>query len=317
MALSFYHDDAFLLCDNQQTLQGVVATLRRASAIILDCEAQDIGYVGGQLSVISLGVAGSLLSSKRRGRQYHPVFLVDVLAFSRRQLRSLYDILEDENVTKVVFGGRHDFTELYHGQGVYMKGVIDLQIADVVSRDILEEDFEDQMERLGDRYFDDDVDIDRYDNIHRLNSLVSCVEEHDVDTSRIPHELKPYHSGRWLQRPLSFDQLIYASGDVLLIDLLYRYFRSMHLLEDDIYEQSAKYISLNIDARVNKNDEYWCHALLPLDIIYEADGIPMTCDGCGREMMSGNFARRGGRGRGRREDKCAVCVIIDFTGYED
>ncbi|KZS87962.1 hypothetical protein SISNIDRAFT_418863 [Sistotremastrum niveocremeum HHB9708] len=308
--------DTYLLCDTTKKLKRVVKALNRAAAIILDCEAHNIGYVGGQLSIISLGIADSLPSSDPRLHPYQPVFIVDVLAFSKAQLRPFYDILEDGSIVKVVFGGRHDFSELYHGQGVDLRGVVDLQIADVVSREVRGEGFEEQMRRLG-QYGDDRAIWDstlqaRYVGVHRLCGLVACVEEHDIDTSCIPHKLKPHHSTKWLKRPLSVDQLIYAAGDILLIDLLYDHFTIEGYIGSELEEQSEDYISLHLAERVPKNDPYWSHALLPLEIINQADGVPMTCQGCQRVMPSGCFALvKKSRKRRVREDKCFVCSTID------
>lgn len=189
------NQSTYLLCDNTKILKRVVKALKRAPAILLDCEAHDIGYVGGKLSLISLGVTSSLPSSNPRIHPHQPVFIVDVLAFSRPQLRPLYDILEDQDIRKVVFGGRHDFSELYHGQDVYLRGVFDLQIADIATRSMRGEGFEEQMGRLG-RYLDpralrESNHRTRYEHVHRLGGLVACVQEHDINTESIPHKLKP------------------------------------------------------------------------------------------------------------------------------
>lgn len=126
------------------------------------------------------------------------------------------------------------------------------------------------------------------------------------------------HSTKWLKRPLSTDQLIYAAGDILLIDLLYDHFDMEGYLDIQPFleTESEQYISLHLGGRVVKNDPYWSHPLLPLEIVHEMSGEDVKCQGCERRLPTGCFPHRkkGRRSKSRvREDNCFVCSAIDYV----
>lgn len=61
------------------------------------------------------------------------IYLLDVLTFSRG-LDGLKEVLEDERVDKVVWDGRALGSELWHGNGISVRGVVDLQLLQVRQR---------------------------------------------------------------------------------------------------------------------------------------------------------------------------------------
>ena len=64
------------------------------------------------------------------------IYLFDVLSplLSRNDIDNLLAILADPNVLTVVWDGRMDFLEIWSTYGISLEGVLDLQIAEVVSR---------------------------------------------------------------------------------------------------------------------------------------------------------------------------------------
>lgn len=137
--------------------------------------------MGGVLSLISLGVTFEDID----GDIEFSIFLVDVLAFTGMMasyLRPIFDILSSEAIHKVVFDGRMDASEFLHGHGVQLKGVLDLQIADIVSRKERAETLDKQLQRLVGFLGRQEITQNRpfYTYIHRLNGLQGALKEHGI-----------------------------------------------------------------------------------------------------------------------------------------
>jgi len=121
----------YILCADDSNLANAIAAIQPASALALDCEGNDLGVEGGTLNLISLRALEPETSR------------IDTIGLVKDQLNPVFDIIKSSLVTKIVFGGRMDFGELYHGWGVSLRGVLDLQLADVESRHQCGEDQED------------------------------------------------------------------------------------------------------------------------------------------------------------------------------
>lgn len=91
----------------------VTATKRPNYPIYLDCEGRDPGRLGGKLGLVQLGIETD-------------VYLVDVITYPEA-LDSLKTILEDTRLEKVVWDGRSDYCELWHGHGIELRSPVDLQ----------------------------------------------------------------------------------------------------------------------------------------------------------------------------------------------
>ncbi|KAL4247458.1 Ribonuclease H superfamily protein [Abortiporus biennis] len=120
--------DQYILCDQGAVLLGALAEMRDAPFIILDCEGQKLGSQTGILSIIGC---------RARGKSY----LIDILAFTGKikhqpLLQQLFRLLSSPKPLKIMFDGRKDFSEFYHGHGVHLRGVLDLQVADLSSRSL-------------------------------------------------------------------------------------------------------------------------------------------------------------------------------------
>jgi hypothetical protein len=114
----------FEYCNTPETLEKLeneISSLtpdeRQSRGILLDCEGRDLGRVGGKLGLIQIGVKNAI---------YH----VDVITLPQA-LKSLKSVLEDSGIQKVVWDGRMDFSELWHGHGIKLAGVLDLQLLGV------------------------------------------------------------------------------------------------------------------------------------------------------------------------------------------
>ncbi|KZS87955.1 hypothetical protein SISNIDRAFT_279833 [Sistotremastrum niveocremeum HHB9708] len=313
----------YLLCDDNSLLEEVIESLTDSPTLILDCEAKDLGSIGGQLSLLNLGIASSLSTSKPCTEPNHPIFLIDVLAFTKAELRPLYDFLEDPSVLKVVFDGRQDFSELWHGEGVELKNVIDLQLADITSRSLRGEGQREQLQRLGRYLKRDEVNRpdrrSRYTRIHKVCGLEACVREHDFTTVYSGSQASPDHS-KWLSRPLTASQLSYAARDISYIDSLYSHFKKMGYIRPSLTQESEEYITLHLDSRPSSDDRFVRHPLLPLQILDKTAHInPVQCQGCKRTLPPDCFpSHQTPRHRYRadgtdRENKCFVCSALDYV----
>ncbi|KAJ7576698.1 ribonuclease H-like domain-containing protein, partial [Mycena floridula] len=242
---------SFTLCDTEAAAQAAIAIISSCDMIALDCEAQNLGTRGGRLSLINIRTMSSLNSS---------TFMFDVLRLEKSILRPLFDILESESIIKVMFDCRMDFSALYHEEAVTLRNVLDMQVADIASRQ--GESLGRQIERLG-SFYPYGVNTAFYKDVHALSGLARCLEEHcgiARTDGRVDHQ-------QWLHRPLSSSNLSYAAEDVKLIAALYERFVQNALIGTELHEQSARYLSLHRQRQPNNKDFYARNGLFPLEIL--------------------------------------------------
>ncbi|KAG6884243.1 hypothetical protein C0993_012835, partial [Termitomyces sp. T159_Od127] len=245
------------MADN--SIRKAFAVLNTSSIVALDCEGRDLGEVGGKLSLISL----------RTIRPAHcaQAFLIDTVRLKGERLRPIYDILESTHVRKVVYDGRKDFSCLFHDRHVEIRNVVDLQLADIKSREIRGENDADRVMRLGQvvpRW-----ELLRkphlYNNIHKLSGMAKSAEEH-LGLKIEMHAVKFDHS-LWLERPLVAAQLLYAAKDVVMISDLYNAFDAAGYLYPQIFDDSSRYVSIWKDRRPAADDIFRNHGFLIFDIL--------------------------------------------------
>jgi len=162
----------YTVCDTIASLHAALIVLRASQRLVLDCEGDKLGIEGGTLSLILIGCLSPLES-------FHP-FIIDVLAFSRADLLPLFRILRSPHVVKIMFDGRMDYSALYHGYGIALQNVLDLQLADLVYRMIWRESDEERLQRLS-PFIPDfawRTDKQMYQNIFKLSGLKECVRLH-------------------------------------------------------------------------------------------------------------------------------------------
>ena len=170
--------DDYILCADDSSLADAIAAIQPASSLALDCEGKDLGVEGGTLSLISLRV----LEPETSG-----IYLIDTISLTKDQLSPIFDIIESSSVTKIVFDGRMDFSELYHGWSVSLRGVLDLQLADVDSRHQRGEDEEDQFSRLSPYLHRREISGQpgSYSAVHKLCGLDQCIKDHGIVTGEL------------------------------------------------------------------------------------------------------------------------------------
>lgn len=159
------------MCDTGATLTAALSILQGCSALILDCEGLRLGECGGSLSLITL-----------RTTAPSPIrtYIIDVVRLPRSALQPVFDILSSPDIVKVLFDGRMDYSTLYHDHGVELKNVLDIQLADVASRQKRGQGQARQFRRLQKylRYVNFNLNREMYQDMHKLSGLGECVEEH-------------------------------------------------------------------------------------------------------------------------------------------
>lgn len=161
----------YVYCDTPASYASSMWHLRQADYLILDCEGVNLGRAGGSVTLICVGTPFA-----------KHIFLFDVLSplISNRDVYALLDVLSDRNVLKVVWDGRMDFLEIYSTFGISLEGVLDLQVAEVMSRSFVrgeEEDARVQRLRRVLRLPDIKKYHGRYEGLHAVIGLQRCWEE--------------------------------------------------------------------------------------------------------------------------------------------
>ncbi|KAJ3742011.1 ribonuclease H-like domain-containing protein [Lentinula detonsa] len=255
----------YILCNTLESFYSAINVLQTFSLLVIDCEGLNLGTHRGSLS---------LLTIRPISPQNSQNFIFDFVALTF-SLQPLFSILTDPSILKIFYDGRMDFSALYHTYHIDLDPVLDLQLVDICSR-FARGNYSNK---------------DRFKNIHILQSLGGCLEEHGCNSTspkkHVDHET-------WLTRPLSSEYLEYAAHDVEIIHALYTHFIQAGYLQHPLLSlnlsQSKRYISIWNDAPPEQGNIYRSHPLLPLEII---DFIPsnttITCQGCSRNLSSSSF----------------------------
>ena len=157
---------SYTLCDTPDQATAALAKLTYCTGFAFDSEGHNLGQGGGTLSLLSFKLPDGA------------IFLVDAIVLTEQQLQPFLDILHDQNIRKWVWDGRMDYSELWHGHNVELRGVLDLQLADVTSRKERGEGPVQQLNRLSRGGY---LNRGSYANVHRLNALSFAVQEHGVE----------------------------------------------------------------------------------------------------------------------------------------
>ncbi|KAK0470318.1 ribonuclease H-like domain-containing protein [Desarmillaria tabescens] len=295
----------YVLCADGGAVAAAVPVLSSYSHLVVDCEGDQLGCNGGRLSLLTI-------SPIRSASDHVPAYIFDLLRVKKKNMRRVFDLRNASRV-KIFFDGRMDYSALWHEYGVPIVGVIDLQLADLYSRQKRRETDSKRLERL--RAYLPQSMITK--NLHecraltRMSSLASCVQEHlqtNESKGSVDHK-------RWLERPLSSEQLGYAAQDVLLIGRIYEHFKAQNYLAENLPEQSEQYITFWKGGKADKDRYFNSHCLLPLDIIdYDARRPTKRCDGCERLLSVHCFPRKT---TSSEEIYCWVCnAILRKKAYE-
>jgi exonuclease 3'-5' domain-containing protein 1 len=181
LQLPEYPMASYSVCTTPESLQVAAGVLLQHSHIILDCEGHSLGGAGGKLSLLNLGVS----HEEDGGDEHLSIFVIDVLAFQgdkSKHLIPIFDILESVDVFKIVFDGRMDSSELLHGHGIKLNNVLDLQLADISSREKRGEGIDRQLRRLAG--FLPKYELARnptmYSSVQKLNGMASAMREYGI-----------------------------------------------------------------------------------------------------------------------------------------
>ena len=89
----------------------------RKPHVFLCCEGRDLGRTGGRLGLVQIGVK-------------EDIYLLDVLTYSRN-FEVLKVLCESDKVEKVMWDGRNEVAELWHGHEISVHSPVDLQLVHV------------------------------------------------------------------------------------------------------------------------------------------------------------------------------------------
>ncbi|KLO14445.1 hypothetical protein SCHPADRAFT_939514 [Schizopora paradoxa] len=303
----------FILCNNEKTIAEVVQFLNQTSCVFLDCEGRDLGTRNGALSIISLGSLHS-----------ETIYLVDVVSLSPDLLQPVFDLLGNENLRKVVWDGRMDFSELFFGHATAIDAnVLDLQLVDITSRAARGENEYKRNHRLCSGFPWREVRKLQLEDLHALCSLDRALREHDVaNVAQKDVNVKKAHASNsteiWMQRPLTDELLAYAAGDIERITALYEHFLKTGYLEDallpDLLSQSARYVGFfRSIGRPSDENRFWRSALLPLGILQATGEELQVCGGCKRALSKACYPLPlQETNRNDQEDQLPYCRVCTF-----
>ncbi|KAF7305841.1 3'-5' exonuclease domain-containing protein [Mycena chlorophos] len=278
-----------------EAVPALLDALKASRTLFFNCEGVDLGTKGGSLTVMSFGTPQSP----------DDAHIVHVPPIGATALRPIFDLLESETIQKVVFDGRMSQCALFYGfDGVKLRNVVDLQIADVKARRETEPlGSKEQLERLVPYLPYKEVMGDQaimYQHVHKLAGLVQAFVEHGLDAEVWEDAAEMYldktRYRNWAKKDLSQDQLNYAATDISLISRLYAHFNKKELLDREVCEASERYVSL------------WIRDGLGQPIIdgTAGYGLTHTCSGCKRSLTRACFSRSAWDKNGN----CLVCRAV-------
>jgi len=307
---------AYTLCRTPSSVSNAVAILSRSEYLVLDCEGKDIGRKEGILSLLCIGTARA-----------ERIFIFDTLALTFSNASSflgpLLNLLKSDRVPKVVWDGRQDFLEILDCYGVGLGGVIDLQVAEVVSRSgVRGESEKARLGRLATGYLSYRVVKEKKKELGRIHLVIGmqkCLEQtklndHVTKDAEVVAMHKANGSVRWLERPLAPNLLQYAANDIYAIDLLYNYFLQHNWINPVnlplLLDQSKRYTRTQWQqGRTDDTNVFRMGPLLPLDVLTVPCGVLEQCGGCERMLSLPCFERMWRNGTARKS-RCRLCNLI-------
>lgn len=163
-------------CTTKDSVTEAVVKLRRSPYLILDTEGRDIGSLDGALSLIAVGTANA-----------SHIFLFDVVdALSQNDIQPLLDLFADDTYMKLMWDGRQDYVELKESYGYELVNVLDLQIAELVSRWLIRGEGERErtvrIQKLFFGFRPVRENPKAFEGLHVVTGMQRCIEEVKIDT---------------------------------------------------------------------------------------------------------------------------------------
>jgi len=187
--ISKEREENFELIDTLERLELALQHIKKYDVIALDTEGVDLGREG-QVTVLQIGTVDK-------------IYLIDILALGEQAFDGgLRDILENEEVVKIMYDCRKDSDALYHLHKVTLKNVFDCQVADIIIRR--------NMTGMMPGY------VQGY-----VRSLKAYLGFNEADLqSKVDGKLLMIDPNVWATRPLTATLQRYAAFDVAYIHIL-------------------------------------------------------------------------------------------------
>lgn len=217
--------------------ENALSKLEDEQMLAMDCE----GVIKNEMvSLIQLGAKNK------------PVYLFDIQQLGNKVFDlGLKELLENEQVCKVLYGCPGDYTSLDQGSGVYMRNIVDLQVLEWYCRGRQNGSYTLQIKGLkfaAGHYVDDEIlkDMGVYD-IDSVNTAGKNVFK--------------YYSDVYKERPLPKYLKTYAALDVKLIWLLVEGLQNVVDIdfddEDDVMLKRLKSVSMQY-AQTRSTKAFYC-----------------------------------------------------------
>ncbi|EJT99432.1 hypothetical protein DACRYDRAFT_101489 [Dacryopinax primogenitus] len=314
-ATSVEEEKVYIYCTTEEAVAEATAVLTASEYVILDSEGQSLGRVDGKLSLVCIG-------TPHAGK----IFVFDAVSVTKSIVASsgLAKLLEDESIRKVVWDGRMDYLEMLISWGVSMKGALDLQLAEIVSRGAVRgEQNSTRLYRLKDGFFSSlnvSGQAHLFEGLHLVLGMQKCLEQLDLDKefTKDPYVQKMHKIGRsdrWMERPLSDRLIAYAAQDIKLLGKLYDTFQDKRWITpsglSSLAQMSDRYLTMfqtRAQSVAYESRRIWI--VLPLDILTTPTGRKHTCSYCSRSLSESCYEFD--NGRTRRRPPCRLCHVVSM-----
>ncbi|THH17925.1 hypothetical protein EW146_g2968 [Bondarzewia mesenterica] len=216
------------------------------------------------------------------------IFILDIVALgefsSIHAIETIRTFLNRQDIIKIVWDGRMDSIECRYTLHARLRSVLDLQVAEVLSREsILQQGERQRLERLVRGQFGYSIVRKNRGLLKGLNlvlGLQACLDEQGiVGFPKDPEVVELHRQNRsqiWMDRPLPASLLQYAANDIYMISQLFQRFRRNGTLprakadRDCLIKQSENYIlRCGLPGRVDKNNSFRPRSVLMVHALRE------------------------------------------------
>ncbi|XP_076085337.1 uncharacterized protein LOC143056137 [Mytilus galloprovincialis] len=234
------------------------------------------------------------------------VYLFDVLKLGPATFdKGLKEILEDDAIKELLFDCREDSDALWHLFDVNLKGVLDIQLLEIITQSTAKTQSEQKKRNFRDH------------EIMRVESLISCLYHYqkDNDILRIKQNVErkiKFQKNLWEERPLSDTLLKYAAYDVKCLSPLYDSLKPDEEQMRRLRIASEIYCNTKRSMVMRRFNQYERNPYLPIDVIPEKGQTSFTkgntkCTGCQRLFPRDEFSKNQ---LSNGDQLCRVCKMV-------